>query len=363
MTYMTNLDEEDRRLVGATVERLAEQYFSIDRCRSGNLVCGREEWAAFGEQGLFAIGISPEYGGIGGGAADLAMVMRQIGYNLLPLPYMDSIVLGATLVATLGSEDLKRTLLPAIVAGELRLGFAHREANSGDIFDHVETSVRGGRLSGQKIHVMDGGMAAKLIVSARDEQGVLGFYLLDRDQPGVAFQHYRLIDNRMASRVVLADAQGEAIGGEATPALAVLHDLAAICAAAETVGAIAGLNRDTLDYAKVRKQFGQPIGSFQVLQHRLVDMYIAEQMAAAMVADALKAFDDSVSDMSVRISAAKAQADRSGRQVGESAIQIHGGMGMTDECSAGHYLKRILANGSQFGTAGWHVTRIARHAL
>ncbi|WP_313802962.1 acyl-CoA dehydrogenase family protein [Sphingobium sp.] len=360
---MTSLDEDDRRLAGATIERLAAQYFSIERCRSGDLVCDSVEWTSFGDQGLFAIGISPEYGGIGGAAGDLAMVMRQVGLNLLPLPYMDSVVIGATIVARLGSEEQKQQLLPAIAAGQLRLGFAHREASSGDVPDHVDARVSGGRISGQKIHVMDGMMAAKLIVSARDEQGVLGFYLVDRDDPGAAFQHYRLIDNRMASRVTLADAQCVAIGGDASETLAVVLDLAGVCAAAETAGAVTGLNRDTLEYAKVRKQFGKSIGSFQVLQHRLVDMFIAETMASALVIDALAAFDDSASDAPMRISAAKAQADRSGRQVGESAIQIHGGIGMTDECSVGHYLKRILANGSQFGTAGWHVARIAQNAL
>jgi alkylation response protein AidB-like acyl-CoA dehydrogenase len=363
MINTTSLNEEDRQLISATVERLSAEYFSIERCRAGDLVCGPEEWAAFAEQGLFAIGIDPEYGGIGGGATDLAIVTKQLGYNLLALAYVDTVVIAAQLIAKLGSEEQKQELLPAIAAGELRIGFAHRETESGDKFDHVEAAVSDDRISGQKIHVMDAALTAKLLVSARDGNGTLRFYLVDTDQPEVEQQQYRLLDNRIASRITFSGARGEPVGGDAAETLGFLYDLAALCTTAETVGAIAGLNRDTLEYAKVRKQFGQPIGNFQVLQHRLVDMFIAEQTAAALVVEALNAFDAATADAAVLVSAAKSQADRFGRQVGESAIQIHGGMGLTDECSVGHYLKRILTNGSQFGTAASHIARVVEHAV
>lgn len=363
MTYMKGLEEEDRQMFAAAIERLATEFYSIERCRADTIECSPEEWGAFGAQGLFAIGIDAEYGGLGGGARDLAMVTRQVGRNLLPLPFMDTVVIGASLIGALGSDDQKATLLGRIAQGRLRLSFAHRETDAGDARDLVATTVRDGRLNGEKMHAMDARLADIFIVSARDETGVIGLFLVTPETSGVSCQHYRLVDNRVAARVTLEDAVGVPLGGNAASTLSNILDLAAACGAAESVGAMEGVNRATLDYAKIRKQFGVSIGSFQVLQHRMVDMFIAEQTASALVADALAAIDAGDPDAAVRISAAKAQADRAARVAGEQAIQIHGGMGMTDECAVGHYLKRILTNGSQFGTAGWHVDRIAGAAL
>jgi alkylation response protein AidB-like acyl-CoA dehydrogenase len=360
MTHGSRLDDEDRLLLGATIERLAERHVDINRCQAAEIVCADDEWAAFAEQGVFGIGIDADYGGIGGGVGEIALMMRQIGEKLLAVPYMDGVVLGASLIATLGSEAQKLAILPAIAAGEIRLGFAHREPNSGDLIDFVETRANGNNLSGFKTQVMDGVRASRFLVSARDESEVLRFYLVDRDAPGLTVQNYRIVDNRLVAKLTLADVSGEPIGGDAALALEAVYDTAAVCVAAETVGAMVSLNRDTLDYAKVRKQFGQSIGSFQVLQHRLVDLFIAEQTAHALVTDALSALEVRSASAKADVSAAKAQADRLGRQVGEAAIQIHGGMGMTDECAVGHYLKRILVNGSQFRTSGWHVARISQ---
>lgn len=350
-------------MFAATIERLAGEYHSIERCRSETIECSPDEWCAFGAQGLFAVGIDREYGGLSGGGMDLAMVTRQVGRSLLPLPYMDTVVIGASLIGALGSDEQKSALLSSIAEGRLRLSFAHREADAGDVGDYVATTVSGGRLNGEKSRAMDARLADMFIVSARDEEGTIRLFLVDREAPGVSCQHYRLADNQEAARVTFSDAVGVALGKDARAALFKVLDLAAACGAAETVGAMEGLNQETLDYAKVRKQFGVPISSFQVLQHRMVDMFIAEQIASALVTDALTAIDTNDPDVAVQISAAKAQADRAARFVGEQAIQIHGGMGMTDECSVGHYVKRILTNGSQFGTAGWHVGRIAATAL
>lgn len=354
------MDKDDHNLLAAAVERLAERHLDPDSWRKDGIVCGEALWTTFAEQGVLAIGIAPEFGGIGGGIAEQAMVMRQIGKNLLPLPFMDNVVVSAQLIAALGSSGQKESLLPAIAAGELRIGFAHREAAAGDAFDFVETSVASERLRGEKVHVIDGVEARRFLVSAMDQEGLLRFFLIDRRQAGVDIQIYRLPDNRLAARLVLDGAVGEPIGGDARVALASIYDHAAVCTAAETHGAMLGLFRDTLEYAKIRHQFGRPIGSFQVLQHRLVDGFIAEQTTAALVADAVSALERGLASAGTHVSAAKAQADRAGRQLGESAIQIYGGMGLTDECSAGHFLKRILTNGSQFRTAKWHVDRIAR---
>lgn len=363
MNAMTAMDEGDRTLFRNTIERLAARYADIERWRREEIVCDDEEWQTFAEQGVFALGIAPQYGGLGGSVADLAMVSRELGYGLLPLPFVDTVVLAGSLIARLGDEATKQELLSAIVAGDLRIGFAHREADAGDRPDYVETRFENRRISGEKIHVMDGVHAGKFLVSARGEAGELRMLLVDRHSEGIAIQPYRLVDNRMACKIVFDRVEAAPIGGEASGALADALNLGVACSAAETVGAIAGLNRDTREYAKVRRQFGRSIGSFQVIQHKLVDMFIAEHMAMAMLEDALVAVEAGGKDSQLRLSAAKAQSDRSGRMVAENSIQIHGGMGLTDECSAGHYLKRILTTGTQFGTVAWHVATIARHAI
>lgn len=362
MTYM-QLDADDRLLFSATIERLAMLSNGLENCRSGQADCSAAEWSIFAEHGLLGLGLPPEFGGVGGGAQDLALVMRHIGRNLLAFPFLDTVVLAGRAILECGSIRQKQQLLPAIAEGRLRIGFAHREADAGDAPHYVAAKAEGGRLAGTKTYVFDGRMADRFLVSARDEHGVLCLFLVDRDEAGVDFQHYRLADSRVVSRLVFDGAKAEPLGVDATRTMSGIVDLAAACVAAETVGAIEMINAQTLDYAKIRKQFGQPIGSFQVIQHRLVDMFIAEQTASAAVVDALTALDAGLPNAALRVSAAKAQSDRSGRLIGESAIQIHGGMGMTDECSVGHYLKRVLTNGSRFGTAGWHVAHIAAETM
>jgi alkylation response protein AidB-like acyl-CoA dehydrogenase len=342
---MSRIDPEERRLLEATVARLAADHFSIERRRSGDMECSRAEWESFAAQGLFALGVPPAMNGVGGGASELAIVMRQIGRNLLPLPYLDSVVLAGAAIGRFASDEQARRRLPRLATGDLRSSFAHREAAAGDDRGHVETVLRGGRITGGKVFVLDAASASEFIVSARDERGALRLSFVAGGAEGLSLTSYRTVDGRLASTLSLRDA---------------LLDLAGACAAAEAVGAMEALNEATLDYARTRRQFGAAIGSFQVIQHRLVDMFIAAQEASALVADALEAIDAGASDAAFLVSATKARADAAGRLIGESAIQLHGGMGLTDECAAGHYLKRLLALGSQYGTAAWHVERVGR---
>lgn len=362
MTYM-QLDAEDRLLFSATIERLAMLSNGLEGCKAGQVECSAAEWSVFAEHGLLGLGVPPVLGGVGGGAQDLALVMRDIGRNLLAFPFLDTVVIAGRALLECGSDSQKQMLLPAIAEGRLRIGFAHREPDAGDARDHVEARAQDDRLTGTKTYVFDGRSADQFLVSARDANGSLRLFLVDRNEEGLSLQHYRLPDNRTASQLTLHGVRAEPLGGDASDSIAAIFELATVCVAAETIGAIEMINAQTLDYAKTRRQFGQPIGSFQVIQHRLVDMFIAEQTAAAAVADALTSIDAGLAASPVLVSGAKAQSDRSGRMVGESAIQIHGGMGMTNECAVGHYLKRVLTNGSRFGTAGSHVARIAAAAM
>ncbi|GGC27611.1 acyl-CoA dehydrogenase [Novosphingobium marinum] len=359
MKHEANLDAEVRRLFAATVEKLAKQHHSIERCRGPRFECSDEEWSAFAEQGVFALGIDPEYGGLGGGISDLAAVMRQIGYNLLAVPFFENAVMAALLVNRFGSADLKESLLPQIAEGSVRMAVALRDPGTVGADANHRAQFAGDTISGVKDQVMDAENASKFLVGAHDVDGKMVLGMIERDSPGLSVQHYRLPDNRIASRLTLDSVVATILAVPDPGDIQAILDAGAVCLASETVGAMAAANRITLDYAKVRRQFGRPIGDFQVLQHRMVDMFIAERRSRAVVDEAAAALDNSLSDRTMAVSVAKAQADKSGRFVAESAIQIHGGMGLTDECAIGHYLKRILLNGSRHGTAAWHLNRLS----
>jgi|KBSSwiStaDraftv2_1062776.scaffolds.fasta_scaffold01023_16 alkylation response protein AidB-like acyl-CoA dehydrogenase len=357
---MIRFDADERRLFEAAIERFAADQYSLARCRSGDMECSQPEWRRFAAQGLLAIGIPPALGGVGGGASELAAVMREIGRNLLSPPFLDSVVVAVTAIHRFASEAQAGSRLPMIAQGDLRTGFAHLEARSGNDRHHVEAQLAQGRISGAKSFVLDATTASEFIVSAREERGDLRLCFVAAGSEGLSLQTYRLPDGRLAAAMTL-----ENVSADPMPRVADLDrvlDLAAVCVAAEAVGAIEAINQETLAYAKTRRQFGSPIGSFQILQHRLVDMLIAAEEASAIVIDALEAIDSDAPDAAFLVSAAKAHVDKAGRFVAESAIQVHGGMGMTDECAVGHHLKRLLTIGSQFGTADWHMDRVARLA-
>lgn len=355
---MTKFDAEERRLFEAAIERFAADQHSLARCRSGDMECAQPEWRRFADQGLLAIGLAPTLGGVGGGAFELAAVMREIGRNLLSPPFLDSVVVAAAAIQRFASEAQAGSRLPMIAQGDLRTGFAHLEAKAGNDRQHVEAQFAQGRISGAKSFVLDATMASEFIVSARDKRGDLRLCFVAAGSKGLSLRTYRLPDGRLAAAMTLENVSAEPMAGVAD--LDRLLDLASVCVAAEAVGAIEAINRETLAYAKARRQFGAPIGSFQALQHRLVDMLIAAEEASAIVIDALEAIDSDAADAAFLVSAAKARVDKAGRFVAESAIQVHGGMGMTDECAVGHYLKRLLTIGSQYGTADWHVARVAQ---
>jgi len=357
---MTNFDADERQLFEAALERFAADQHSLARCRSGDMECSPQEWSRFADQGLLAIGVPPAFGGVGGGAAELACVMREIGRNLLSPPFLDSVVVAGAAIQRFASEAQARARLPMIAQGDQRTGFAHLEPRAGDHRQYVKARLAQGRITGAKSLVLDPTMASEFIVSARDERGDLRLCFVAAGSEGLSLQTYRLPDARLAATLTLEDVRAEPMPGAVD--LDRVLDLAGVCVAAEAVGAMEAVNRVTLDYAKTRKQFGVAIGSFQVLQHRLVDMYIAAEEASAIVVDALEAIDTDAPDAVFLASAAKARVDKAGRFVAEHAIQIHGGMGMTDECAVGHYMKRLLTIGSQYGTADWHLARVARLA-
>jgi len=301
--------------------------------------------------------------------------MEAFGGALVLEPFLATIVLGGGCLRLGATAELRASLIPKIVNGHLLLAFAHAERQSRyDLTDVASTARKDGSnylLDGAKTLIVHGDCADKLIVSARlagerrDQQGI-GLFLVDADAAGLSRRGYPTVDGLRAAEVTLAGVRvgAEAVIGEpgnAFPLIARVVDAAIAALAAEAVGAMAAMHQLTVDYLKTRKQFGVPIGSFQVLQHRAADMLIALEQARSMCMLATMMADerDEV-DRCKAIAAAKVQIGRSGRFIGQQAIQLHGGIGMTMEYKVGHYFKRVTAIDTLFGDADHHLAKLAR---
>jgi len=330
-------------------------------------------WKALaGELGLLGAGLPERFGGLGGGAVEHAIVMEQFGRHLVVEPYLSSIVLGAGALAQ-GSPELAQAWVPALIAGEAVAAWAHAEPHGRyclhDVQTRAERHGKGWRLSGHKRGVVAAPWSTHLVVSARsagerrDPAGISLFWV-PRDSRGLSLQDYPTFDGARAADVHLDNVEVSEADCIGTPeqALALieqLNDTALAALAAEAAGAMQRMLADTVEYARQRKQFGVPIGTFQVLQHRMADMYVHTEQAAALSLVAAMQAGAAPRERALAASAAKAQAGLGGKFVGQAAVQIHGGMGVTEELAVGHYFKRVTAIDLQHGSAEHHLRRYA----
>jgi pimeloyl-CoA dehydrogenase small subunit len=368
---------EEQLLLRHTCERyFADHYGFESRRRYAQEPRGWSliAWKQYADLGLLGLPFDEEHGGSAGGPIETMIVMEQIGRALVLEPYLATVVLGGGLLRLGGSKTAQAGLIPKIAAGELSLSFAHAERQARyDLADVAATARRDGAgfaLDGKKTLVLHGDSAEKLVVSARlsgaqtDRNG-LALFLVDATAPGVSVRGYPTVDGLRAAEVTLSNVRVDApsaIGepGAAFPLIERIADNAIAALCAEAVGAMAAMHETTVDYMKTRKQFGVTIGSFQVLQHRAAEMLIAVEQARSMAMLAtMMAAEDDVRERRAAISAAKVQIGRSGRFVGQQAIQIHGGIGMTMETKVGHYFKRITTIDTQFGDADYHLGVVA----
>lgn len=358
---MAFLDSEDIRLLSESVDRFVQDSASrpgVDDARA---------WADIAALGWTGIDIASDHGGVGGGAAAVAAVMRGIGRGLLRLPYLSTAVLAAGLIEHAGSPAQKAGLLPRLIEGDLIVALADREAGGGHERHWVQTTAArtddGYRLHGHKQFVLDAPLADRLIVTARAEEpdGEIGLFLLDPSSAGIEHSVYRAVDGRSVADIRFDNIMVDAVArlpGLAVPALDAVYAAATLATCAEACGIATALNTLTLDYLKTRRQFGAPLGNFQVLQHRMVDMVIDEQQMNAITDRAIALFDAGAEDAGRWISAAKVMAGTAGRRIAEASIQLHGGMGMTEELIVGRYLKRTLMIATLFGDDGWHLDQL-----
>jgi len=364
---------DEQRLLQDTVARfVADQYAFEDRMAATRAPDGfkRSTWAKFADMGLLGLPFAEEYGGIGGRAEEVMLVMEQLGRGLVVEPWLWTVVLGGGLVSAAGTQRQKDEILPAVAEGRMLLALAHAEPQSRYTLSDVQaTAERRGSdfvLHGRKTLVVFGDSADHLIVSARLEGGRrdargIGLFLVPRTAEGVEVRGYPTVDGLRAAEVTLSGVKvpvDAVLGplGLAFPHLEAAVDRAIAALCAEAVGVMGKVNEITLDYLKTRKQFGVPIGNFQVLQHRMVDMTTAYEQARSMMYLAAMHADDSDAQRRRRqVSAAKALIGRSGKAVGQGAVQLHGGIGITMEYSVGHYFKRLTAIDLTFGDTDHHL--------
>lgn len=349
---------EEQQLLADSVRRyLAKEYeFEVRKKIVAGEGWSAEAWAQFAQMGLMGLPVSAEHGGFGGGAVDLMGVMEAFGEALVVEPYLP-LVLGVRLLERGGSVAQKATLLPGVVEGKTKLAFAHNEKGARFALDAVRTRATrkgtGWVLEGEKAAIIGAPVADRLVASARDDSGI-ALFLVDAGK--VSLQAYRTMDERLSADVVFHGAEAERMEG-ARAALEDVIDFATALVCAEAVGAMKFACDSTLEYLKTRRQFGVTIGTFQALQHRMVEMFISLEQARSMACLACSRADAGRDPRS--ISAAKIKIADAARHVSQEAVQLHGGMGMTEELKISHAFRRLTVLAREFGDADHHLARFA----
>ncbi|WFU57490.1 acyl-CoA dehydrogenase family protein [Bradyrhizobium pachyrhizi] len=365
---------EEQELLRSSVQRLLRDQYDFDARRkivASEEGFGRKQWAEFAELGLLAAPFSEAVGGLGGGPLSTMIIMQEFGRHLVVEPFVETVVVAGGLIEQAGSDAQRQAFIADIIAGTKLWALAWTEKGSRFDLATVTTTARrdgdGYVLTGEKTAVMAAPWADHLIVSARTsghrhDRGGVSLFVVDRRAANLDLQSFRTIDGRRAAEISLRGVQAELLGseGEGVAALEACRNRAIGALCAEAVGAIGELNAATLDYSKTRKQFGVTIGSFQVLQHRMVDMFIAHQEALSLMQHLSLSLSEDEAGVSRLAAGAKSKIGYAGKFVADQAVQLHGGMGMTDELNVGHYFKRISSINIQFGDPAYHVLRYAQ---
>jgi alkylation response protein AidB-like acyl-CoA dehydrogenase len=317
-----------------------------------------QAWSDCAEFGWLALRLPEVAGGIDADAAAIGAVMELVGERLLMEPWLASAVLGTGLVLSSGDAAQRARLLPALADGSLTLAYACEDAAS------AACEWRGGRLSGTKLNVLHGDVAGRLIVSARDAGGAPALCLVAPDAMGVQRRAYRLVDGRGAATLLFDSAPAERLeASDAGDAIAQASDEAAVALCAEALGVIRSLVAATCAYLKVRQQFGKPIGTHQVLQHRMVDLFLLQEESRSLLHAAQRAMTLPFAERGRIISGARAYIGAAARRVANEAVQMHGGVGITEELAVSHHFRRVMVINALFGGREAHLRRFTDLSL
>ena len=371
---------DEQQMLQGSVQKFVHRHYSFDT-RKEILTSVKgfsdEYWQLFAELGWLTVPFKTEDDGFGGLAVDLMVLMEEFGKSMVVEPFVPTTVLGGGLISELGSAAQKAEWLPQIMAGSVQLAFAAAERDSRYNLASVSCTAeaKDGALlvNGHKILVLNGPDADQLLVSVRtsgavrDTEGI-SVLLIAANSPGIERRNYTNVDGHRAAEITFSNVSVPAdrlLGtpGKALPALEYVTDRAIVAVCAEAVGALDSLLNKTVEYTKTRKQFGTAIATFQALQHRMADMFIECQLARSIVMMAAMQLDNDVpmADKMRAVSAAKSRVGKAIRKVGQEAVQLHGGIGITDELDVGHLFKRITAIETLFGNSDYHTARFARY--
>jgi alkylation response protein AidB-like acyl-CoA dehydrogenase len=367
---------EEQRLLVDTVASFVKKQSPVSRFRAlrdDPVGWSPAVWKQLGELGLLAVSLPESVGGTGGSFVDAALVLEQLAVNLVPEPLLASLVAAAPILR-LGTDEQKQRFVAPFAAGDVSLALAWAEEQGrndvADVATHAEKHAGGYRITGKKVWVLDGHAASFLVVSARtlggtrDHDGV-SLFVVDKDTPGVSIQSVKTMDGHHAAIVSL---DGAVVGadrllgaeGAAFEALEAAMDLGAAGACAEGTGITRTVLHMTTDYLRTREQFGVKIGTFQALQHRAVDMFIESEVCKSMgILAAIRIDEGDAAERRSAVSAAKVQLSIGGRYVTQQSIQLHGGIGVTDEHDVGLYFKRMHVLNVLFGDEEHHAHRYA----
>ena len=367
---------EEQQLLKDSVDRFVSDNYDLDTRQAlskNDAGFSDTYWQTMAELGWLGVTVPEAHGGFGGNQADTMVLMEAFGKGLVLEPFFASAVLGTRAIVAGASAELQNTLLPKLIAGECRLSLAYAEEQARfDLEDVVTRGTQNGDdfiITGQKSMVQHGGSADYLVVSTRtsggqqDQQGI-SLFLVDTKSEGVSIQSFPTVDGQQASEVTFKDVRVSAnhMLGDLDNGFGLLQDIAIdgiLALAAEAVGAMEVLYKDTVAYTQERQQFDQSLSDFQVLQHRMVDMFMEYEQCKSMLYRATLEVVQKGRDAMRIVHALKYMVGKNGTFVGENAVQLHGGMGVTEELRIGHYFKRLLVIDAQFGNSDHHLSCFA----
>ena len=368
---------EEQTLIQSQVAQFIQRDYEWEKRQvlvASDLGFSSENWKTFAELGWLGISLSEKSGGFGGSALESMIIMEEFGKGLVVEPFLETVILCAGLIDSCGNEEQKADLLGPVISGEMHLALGFTEPQSRFNLDDVTTEAKKKNgdylLSGFKSVVMNGPNADKLIISARtsgkqDDKEGISLFVIDRNLEGVSLRNYPTVDGRRASEVTLENVIIPSSSllseeGKGFQHLEGAIDRATLAICAEAVGAMEVLYKATVEYTKTREQFGQAIGKFQVLQHRMVDMFMEYEQSKSLLYMATIKNVEGSKDAKKAISGLKYQVGKAAKFIGQQSVQLHGGMGVTEELNVGHFFKRLTTVITIFGNTDYHLKRYSQ---
>ena len=365
---------EEQSLIQDQVDQFVQKEYDWETRQSlsnSELGFGEDNWKKFAELGWLGISVSEDSGGFGGSAIESMLIMEAFGKGLVVEPFLETVIMAGGLIDNHGSDQQKSSFLEPAIAGEMHLALAYAEPQSRFNLSDVVTEAKADGdnfiINGYKSVVMNGPSADQIIVSARtsgsqlDEHGI-SLFIIDANASGLDKTNYKTVDGRRASDLTFENVSvsKENLIGDQDKGFDILDsaiDKAILAISAEAVGAMEVLYKTTVEYTKTREQFGTAIGKFQVLQHRMVDMFMEYEQCKSLLYMATMKHEEKAEDAKKAISGLKYQVGKAGKFIGQQAVQLHGGMGVTDELNVGHYFKRLTTVGTIFGNTDYHLKK------